>query len=225
MLRLPMSHWIVLAGLPAALVVLCTTVAGQDTGRGGPSPATEGQLKSRPTTVNAAHPAGETARKPTSRSRSPSARRSSSVPTIARSGRPTTADVEPGPQAPRTDPSPGFYSQENPEVADWETKWAVEHGVSFFVYCWYRNGQGGPVKTKFGSAIHDALFKSSYVAKMKFAIMWENQDRGHAGVSGEADLMANLLPFWIQNYFRHASYLKIDNQPLLLHLPPGVPRP
>ena len=116
---------------------------------------------------------------------------------------------------PERTPALGFYSQENPEVADWETKWAVEHGISFFVYCWYRNGQGGPVKMRFGSAIHDALLKSRYVSKMKFTIMWENQARGTAGVSSEADLMENLLPFWIENYFRHSSYLKIDNKPLL----------
>lgn len=116
---------------------------------------------------------------------------------------------------PERTPALGFYSQENPEVADWETKWAVEHGVSFFVYCWYRDGQGGPVKMQFDSAIHDALFKSRYVSKMKFTIMWENQSRGRAGVADEADLMQNLLPFWIENYFRHASYLKLDNKPLL----------
>ncbi|MCR4415381.1 MAG: family 16 glycosylhydrolase [Thermoguttaceae bacterium] len=116
---------------------------------------------------------------------------------------------------PERTPALGFYSQENPEVADWETKWAVEHGISFFVYCWYRNGQGGPVKMRFASAIHDALWKSRYVSKMKFTIMWENQARGTAGVANEADLFENLLPFWIQNYFRHPSYLKIDNKPLL----------
>ena len=44
---------------------------------------------------------------------------------------------------PERTPALGFYAQENPEVADWETKWAVEHGVSFFIYCWYRASQGG----------------------------------------------------------------------------------
>ncbi len=116
---------------------------------------------------------------------------------------------------PERTPALGFYSQENPEVADWETKWAVEHGISYFVYCWYRDGQGGPVKMRFGSAIHDALFQSRFVSKMQFTIMWENQSRGRAGVADEADLMNNLLPFWIDNYFRHPSYLKIDNRPLL----------
>ncbi len=116
---------------------------------------------------------------------------------------------------PERTPVLGFYSQENPEIADWETKWAVEHGVSFFIYCWYRTSQGEPVKMRFGTAIHDALLKSKFVDKMKFTIMWENQSRGTSGVADERDLMENLLPFWIENYFRHPSYLKVNNKPLL----------
>ena len=116
---------------------------------------------------------------------------------------------------PERTPALGFYSQENPEVSDWETKWAVEHGISFFVYCWYRTSQGGAVKTRFGSAIHDALFKSRFVNRMKFTLMWENQSRGQAGVADERDLFTNLLPYWMENYFKHPSYLKVDNKPVL----------
>lgn len=116
---------------------------------------------------------------------------------------------------PERTPALGFYAQENPEVADWETKWAVEHGVSFFVYCWYRAAQGGPVKTRFSSAIHEALFKSRFVDKMKYTIMWENQSRGTAGVADERDLFENVMPFWLENYFKHPSYLKVDNRPVL----------
>jgi Glycosyltransferase WbsX len=116
---------------------------------------------------------------------------------------------------PERTPALGFYAQENPEVSDWETKWAVEHGISFFIYCWYRSVQGEPVKMRFGTAIHDALLKSKFVDQMKFTIMWENQSRGQAGVADERDLLDNLLPFWIDNYFRHPSYLKIDGRPVL----------
>jgi hypothetical protein len=116
---------------------------------------------------------------------------------------------------PERTPALGFYGQENPEVADWETKWAVEHGVSFFIYCWYRASQGEPVEMSFGSAIHEALFKSRFVDRMKFTIMWENQSRGKAGVADENDLMKNLLPFWMETYFKHPSYLKINNKPVL----------
>lgn len=112
-------------------------------------------------------------------------------------------------------PALGFYDQASPEVADWETAWAVEHGISFFIYCWYRTSQGGPVQTMFSSAIHEGLFKSRYAGHMKFTLMWENQSRGRAGVADEADLMGNLLPYWLENYFRHPSYLKVDNRPVL----------
>lgn len=116
---------------------------------------------------------------------------------------------------PERTPALGFYAQENPEVSDWETKWAVEHGVSFFVYCWYRAGQGGEVRTRYGTAIHDALFKSKFVGQMKFTLMWENQSKGTAGVADEKDLFDNLLPYWIENYFKHPSYVKIGNKPVL----------
>lgn len=120
---------------------------------------------------------------------------------------------------PERTPALGFYDQSNPEVADWETKWAVEHGINFFVYCWYRASKGDAVETKFSSAI-DALLKSRFVDQFKFAIMWENQDRdmvtwGRSGVSGEKDLLENLMPFWLKNYFTHPSYLRIDGKPLL----------
>ena len=116
---------------------------------------------------------------------------------------------------PERTPALGFYAQENPEVSDWETKWAVEHGISFFVYCWYRTSQGGPVTMQFGSALHDAFFKSRFAGRMKFTIMWENQNRGRAGVADEQDLMTHLLPFWMENYFTHPSYLKVDHRPVL----------
>ncbi|MBQ7335096.1 MAG: hypothetical protein IJW92_01300 [Clostridia bacterium] len=34
-------------------------------------------------------------------------------------------------------PLMGYYDEENPEVGDWEIKWAVENGINCFIYCWY----------------------------------------------------------------------------------------
>jgi hypothetical protein len=116
---------------------------------------------------------------------------------------------------PERTPALGFYGQENPQVADWETKWALEHGVSFFVYCWYRAEQGVPVRQNFGSAIHQALFHSRFGDRFKFAIMWTNEEKGVAGVSGERDLFENLFPFWLKTYFKRSNYLKVDNRPVL----------
>ncbi len=113
-------------------------------------------------------------------------------------------------------PALGIYSQDNPEIADWETKWALEHGISFFIYCWYRTSQGGPITTKFEKSVFDdALFKSKYGDQMKFTIMWENQTKGLAGISDEKDLLENLMPYWIEKFFKRDNYLKIDNKPVL----------
>jgi len=112
-------------------------------------------------------------------------------------------------------PALGLYTQENPQVADWEAKWALEHGISFFVYCWYRNGEGGPVKMRFDRGLHEGYMKSQSAGKLKFAILWENQAEGIGGVADERDLFDNLLPFWIENYFKHPGYLQVDGKPVL----------
>ena len=39
---------------------------------------------------------------------------------------------------PERTPLMGYYDEENPEVCDWEIKWALEHGINCFIYCWYR---------------------------------------------------------------------------------------
>jgi hypothetical protein len=106
----------------------------------------------------------------------------------------------------------GWYDEGSPEVADWEIKWALEHGISYFVYCWYRDGNEGPVKQRLGHAIHDGLLKARFLNLFKFCIMWENQN---AGCASENDLLENLLPYLIDNYFSHPSYLKIDGKPVL----------
>jgi hypothetical protein len=58
---------------------------------------------------------------------------------------------------------------------------------------------------------------------IRFAIMWEN---GCGQGCGSADdLLENLLPFWIENYFSNPSYLRIDGKPVLyVWVPPNVTR-
>lgn len=111
-------------------------------------------------------------------------------------------------------PAIGWYDEGTPEVADWHIKYALEHGINCFIYCWYRAHYEPEIEHKLGHAIHDGLFDAKYRDMFNFTIMWEN---GCAkGVKDEADLLENVLPFWIKNYFTHPSYLKIDNQPVLV---------
>ena len=115
-------------------------------------------------------------------------------------------------------PLMGYYDEENPEVCDWEIKWALEHGINCFIYCWYRNleNMGKPVTVndlRCGHGIHEALFNAKYGDMMNFAIMFEASPRW--GGTDKDDLVQNLMPFWMETYFKRDNYLKIDNKPVL----------
>ncbi|WP_139993484.1 Ig-like domain-containing protein [Paenibacillus paridis] len=108
----------------------------------------------------------------------------------------------------------GFYDEGNPETADWEIKWMVEHGIGFQMSCWFRpiGGENAPVKDSFMSnALHDGYFNAQYSDQLQFAIMWENLNSRAADSN---DFRTNLVPYWVEYYFKDPRYLKIDNKPV-----------
>ncbi len=118
---------------------------------------------------------------------------------------------------PERTPLIGYYDEADPEVTDWEIKWAVEHGINCFIYCWYRHwsNMGKPVTRADLSLEHQlgALDKAKYKDMIDFAIMWECDNA--ASAEDQDDLLNNLLPFWVENYFSRPNYQKIDNKPVL----------
>ena len=119
---------------------------------------------------------------------------------------------------PERTPLMGYYDEENPEVCDWEIKWAVEHGINCFIQCWYRKleNMGKPITVndlRCGHGLHEALFNAKYQKMMKFAIMFENSPRW--GTTDAVDAVENLMPFWTEQYFKRDNYLKIDNKPVV----------
>jgi hypothetical protein len=108
-------------------------------------------------------------------------------------------------------------------VADWQIKYWLEHGITGVIYCWYRSNLNAPVTQTLGHAIHDGLLKARFLPRIKFGIMWENGCG--RGVGSTRDLLDNLLPFWIENYFSHPSYLRVDGKPVLyIWVPQNVTR-
>ena len=119
---------------------------------------------------------------------------------------------------PERTPLMGYYDEENPEVCDWEIKWASEHGINCFIHCWYRKKEnmGKPVTVndlRCGHGLHEALFNAKYQKYMKFAIMFEASPRW--GGTDKDDMLENLMPFWTEQYFKRGNYLIIDNKPVL----------
>ena len=115
-------------------------------------------------------------------------------------------------------PLMGYYDEENPEVCDWEIKWATEHGINCFIYCWYRKPEnvGKPVSVsslRAGRGLHEGFLNASFCNKINFSIMYEMQKPW--GATDSEDIEKNLMPFWVENYFSRDNYLKIDNKPVL----------
>lgn len=118
---------------------------------------------------------------------------------------------------PGREPLLGWYDEGNPEVTDWEITWALDHGISFFLVCWYRakgNFDEATVRPTLGHWLHEGLPRSRYGDRFRFAIMWENANRALPTQTTEADFLGKLVPYWIDEYFRRPNYLVIDGRPV-----------
>lgn len=119
---------------------------------------------------------------------------------------------------PERTPLGGYYGENEPDVQDVHIKWALEHGINCFIYCWYRKSDnaGKPVTVndlRAPRGLHEGFLRASLCDKMKFAIMYEMQ-LPWCGTDAR-DIEQNLMPFWLENYFCRDNYLKIDNKPVL----------
>ena len=106
----------------------------------------------------------------------------------------------------------GYYDETVPETADWEIKYMVEHGIDFQAFCVFANSSDGPLKME-ANHLHDGFMNAKYSDKMKFSLIWEA-----ANASSPASMEAwktYYVPYFIENYFKDARYMTIDNRPVL----------
>jgi hypothetical protein len=109
----------------------------------------------------------------------------------------------------------GWYDEGNPEETDWEIKWQVEHGIGFEQHCWYRpnNAVNHPIKDGvLDQGIIKGLFNARYGHLKKFTIMCT--DEGACETNLE-DFRQNIVPYWIEYFFKDSRYLKIEGKPVL----------
>jgi len=114
---------------------------------------------------------------------------------------------------PERKPLLGWYREGDPEVADWQIKWAVEHGITYFAYDWYWSN--GARQLEHGL---DAYFKARYHHLLKFCLLWANHNPPHS--SSRADCVA-VTRFWIEHYFRRAEHLTIAGKPAVYIFSPS----
>ena len=119
------------------------------------------------------------------------------------------------PHAEKRKPYLGWYDEGNPEVTDWEIKWQVEHGIGFEMHCWYRpnNAINHPIKDGvLDQSIIRGLFNARYSHLKKFAIMCTDEG---ACETNPRDWRENIIPYWIEYFFKDPRYMKIDGKPVL----------
>ncbi len=110
----------------------------------------------------------------------------------------------------------GWYDEGNPEECDWETKWEVEHGITFEMHCWYRvshDAVGNPIKDgDMDQSIIKGLFNARYSSFKKFAIMYTNDNGGFTTYD---DFCQNIVPYWIEYFFKDPRYFQLDGKPVI----------
>jgi hypothetical protein len=115
----------------------------------------------------------------------------------------------------KREPYLGWYDEGNPEETDWEIKWQVEHGIGFELHCWYRpnNALNHPIKDGvLDQGIIKGMFNARYSHLTKFAIMCTNEGACETNMN---DFRQNIIPYWIEYFFKDSRYLKIEGRPIL----------
>ena len=115
---------------------------------------------------------------------------------------------------PFDDPHPvlGYYDERNPETADWEIKYLVEHGIDFGAYCVFFNSASGP--QNIGRChLYDGFMNAEYSDMSKFCVIWEtaNASSPYTVEAWENDY----VPYFIENFFKDPRHIVIDNKPVL----------
>ena len=108
----------------------------------------------------------------------------------------------------------GYYREGVPEIVDWQINWALSHGISYFIYDWYWNKGTRQLE----HALHDAFLNSRYQDRFKFCLLWANHNP--RGTSSEQDLM-DVTKYWIENYFHHPNYLKLEGKNVMVIFSPN----
>ncbi len=108
----------------------------------------------------------------------------------------------------------GYYDEGNPETADWEIKYMVEHGIDFQAFCWYADNAGAPISNPSNSShLYDGYMYANYSDAMKYCLIWEC---ANAASPRDLDAWKNYyVPYFMENFFKDERYMSIDNQLVL----------
>lgn len=125
----------------------------------------------------------------------------------------------------------GYVNEANADVMQMQIDCAVSHGVNVFIYDWYWYDN----RPYLENCLNDGFLKAKNNDEMKFYLMWANHDVTHlwdirnssyvdeviwAGAV-TPEIYKGIVDRWINKYFSHPSYYKIDGKPVLMIYDPS----
>ncbi len=106
----------------------------------------------------------------------------------------------------------GYYDEGNPETADWEIKYLVEHGIDFQAFCVFPDKSDAPLKMDETAHLYDGFMNAKYSDMSHFAVIWEAA-AGKKPTNMEA-WKKYFVPYFIENYFKDPRYITVYNRPI-----------
>ena len=121
----------------------------------------------------------------------------------------------------------GYVNEADPRVMEMEISCAKEHGVNVFIYDWYWYDN----RPFLANCLEEGYMKARNNDLVKFYLMWSNHDAPHVWNIDLSDEIPNeviwrgdvdrnvfndLVSLWIERYFSHPSYYKINGEPVFM---------
>ena len=112
---------------------------------------------------------------------------------------------------PERKPLLGWYDEGNPEAVDWQIKWLVENGISYLLVDWFPRKEY--VTGRFHISLNhwfEAFKKARYRRFLKFAVLWENEMKGH-----DVAFVEWIARYLADEFFSMPEYYRIDGRPVV----------
>ena len=105
----------------------------------------------------------------------------------------------------------GYYQGDSPDVLDWQIKFAVDHGITYFVFDDYWTASRS-TPTYEGSL--RAFLQARYRRYMQFAVaLYSNTTVLDTAEAKRRQFIDKILAYYITHYFNQPNYLLVDNKP------------
>ena len=117
------------------------------------------------------------------------------------------------PALPPIKPLLGYYRADDPDLADWHIKWAVEHGIDHFVVGTTKPGMGGMSAVE--NNFDEYFLNSDFLDDIKFSMNYNIEPHYDWSEEKRLSLTQHTISYFATHYFTRPQYKKINGRPIV----------